>query len=123
VEELAVGDEEEDEVPVFPVVPESAVVPDETLPLFDVEADPDDEELAPDVAVVPAARAPGRSCATTIPMATVAPVAARTAPRVTVRSRDLALSLSAGVLGWPGADMWLKSFVGNAPIPTCSNRH
>lgn len=119
-EELAVGAEEDDEVPLFPVVPESDFVSD---PLLDVDADPDDEEVAWDVAVPAAAPAPGRSWATTIPMATVAPVVAATTPRVRVRSRDLALSLCAGVLGWPGADMWLESSVGDAPIATCSNRH
>lgn len=112
-EELAVGADEEDEVPVFP---EFDVVPD---PLLDVEADPDDDLVG---AVVAAARVPGRSWATTIPMATVAPAAATTTPWVSVRSRDLALSLSAGELVWPGADMWWGSSVCDAPIATCSNR-
>ena len=107
-------------MPVLPVVPESEVVPDDALPLLDVEVDPGGVES--DVAVVPVERAPGRSWATTIPMATVAPVAATTAPRVRVRSRDLARSLSAGVLGWPGTDMGLESFVGDPPIAPCSNR-
>ena len=98
--ELDVGVEAEDEVPefpvfsVFPVVPElelSEVLPDEELPLLDVD------EVDPDPAVV-GALAPGRSWATTTPRATVAPAAATTAPRVRVRRRAFALSLSAGVL-------------------------
>lgn len=82
--------------------PEFEVVPD---PVLDVEVDPDDEVDERDTAVDAAAWVLGRSWATTIPMATVAPVAATTAPRVRVRSRDVALSLSAGELGWRGADM------------------
>jgi hypothetical protein len=102
-EEVVVGvevdDEEADEVPEVPavvvvVVPEPDVS-DDALPLLDVEA----------AALVPTALAPGWSWDTTMPIATVAPVAATIAPRVTTRSRALALSLSAGVLGWAGADM------------------
>jgi hypothetical protein len=92
--------------PVVPVVPELEVaeeVPEDELPLLDV----DDETLAP-----------GRSWATTIPRAAVAPAAATIAPRVRVRRRDFALSLSAGVLGWTGADMWLLAFLGRGrPYP------
>jgi hypothetical protein len=94
LEEVAVGAEVE--VPVFPVVP---VVPES--PESEVPAD---EELPPDVedgvlvVVVRVAPAPGRSWATTMPMATVAPVAVTMAPRVRKRSRDLARSLAAGVL-------------------------
>ena len=103
-EELVVGaevddeDVDDDEVPEAPavvvVVPEPDVS-DDALPLLEVEA----------AALVPTALAPGWSWETTMPMATVAPVAAMIAPRVTTRSRALALSLSAGVLGWAGADM------------------
>jgi hypothetical protein len=101
-EELVVGvevdDEEADEVPLLPAV--VVVVPepdasDDALPLLDVEAP----------ALAPAALAPGRSWETTMPMATVAPVAATIAPRVRTRSRALALSRSAGVLGWAGGGM------------------
>jgi hypothetical protein len=101
-EELVVGvevvDEDADEVPEVPAVVVfvlEADVSDDALPLLDVEA----------AALVPAAPAPGWSWETTMPMATVAPVAATIAPRVTTRSRALALSLSAGVLGWAGVDM------------------
>jgi hypothetical protein len=101
-EELVVGvevdGEDADEVPEVPAV--VVVVPepdssDDALPLLDVEA----------AVLVPTALAPGWSWETTMPMATVAPVAATIAPRVTTRSRALALSLSAGLLGWAGADM------------------
>jgi hypothetical protein len=107
--ELCVGvreDEDEDDVPefpVFPVVPVSDVPaesPGEELPLLDVE-----EEVEPDPVVVDAALAPGRSWATTTPRAAVAPAAATTAPRVRVRRRDFARSLSAGVLDWTVPDM------------------
>ena len=66
-------------------------------------ADFDDEDV--DVAEVFTALASGRSWATTTPMATVAPAAATIAPRVSVRSRDCTLSLSAGVLGWAESGM------------------
>jgi hypothetical protein len=85
-EELAVGDDDEaDEepvLPVVPVVPESDVAPDEVLPVSAVEDDPSDVEVVL-VVVACAALTPGRSCATARPMATVAPVAATMAPRVT----------------------------------------
>ena len=75
--------------------------------VVDVE-DPDEEDERPDVVVVtdrgtcgPArcsgelvVAAPGWSRETTMPMATVAPVAAMTAPRVSQRSRDVAFSRS-----------------------------
>ena len=48
----------------------------------------------PDVLVDPRC-----SWETTIPMNTVAPVAAKIAPRVTLRSRDRAFSLLSGVFG------------------------
>jgi hypothetical protein len=133
-----VGDEEldvgacEEEVPVFPVLPVVPVFP--VLPVLpvdpEVEAPPFavEEEVDPDVAVplVPvvavvllASLALGRSWATTTPIATVAPVAAMTAPRVRNRSRTLARSLSADVLSCSGDDMRLR-FLGwsNAPTPT-----
>jgi hypothetical protein len=122
--ELATGPEEAPVLPVlpvFPVLPVLPVLPESELLVLLVELE--DEEPTPDVGVVRAVPAPGRSWATTTPMATVAPVAATMAPRVSARSRDLALSLSAGVLGWPVTDMWRSSSVGDAPIPTCSNRH
>jgi hypothetical protein len=99
-EELLVGavvdvvdcEDDEDAVPDSPVVPgsaESLVVPaGELWVLVDV-----------------AEAVPGRSWATTTPMTTVAPVAATIVPRVSVRSRDRALSRSAGVLGWTDFDM------------------
>ncbi len=118
-EELAVGAVEFAEDPVFPVVPvvpELPVVPssdvlsDEELPLPDVDVDPVDDEVEPDVApTVRRALAPGWSFATTIPMATVAPVAATITPRVRKRTLDLALSRSAGVLGW-AVDIWREPF-------------
>jgi hypothetical protein len=106
-DELVVGaevdDEDGDEVPESPVVvvlePD---VSDDALPLLVVEA----------AGLVAAALVPGWSWETTMPMATVAPVAATITPRVTTRSRALALSLSAGVLGWAGADMGAGSLVG-----------
>jgi hypothetical protein len=101
-EELVVGVEvdaedldEVAEVPSVVVVVPEPEVSDDMLPLLDVEA----------AALVPTALAPGWSWETTMPMATVTPVAATIAPRVTARSRALALSLSAGVLGRAGADM------------------
>jgi hypothetical protein len=97
-------DEEDEDVPVLPVVP---VVPASEEP----DRAPDDEDPPVVVAVdgpvdaadVPDARvavAPGWSCATTMPMATVAPVAATITERVRTRRRAWALSLSAGVRGW-----------------------
>ena len=125
-EELAVGAVEFAEDPVFPVVPvvpELPVVPssdvlsDEELPLPDVDVDPVDDEVEPDVApTVRRALAPGWSFATTIPMATVAPVAATITPRVRKRTLDLALSRSAGVLGW-AVDIWREPFGWRRPHP------
>jgi hypothetical protein len=107
--ELAIGLVE---APVFPVVPESEPL----VMLLDLEGD----DPPSDVAVVRAAP-PGRSWATTTPMAAVAPVAATIAPRVSAPSRDFALSLSAGVLGRTTTDMWWGFLGRDAPIPTCSN--
>jgi hypothetical protein len=103
--------------PVLPVVPESDepdVVPDEELPELVAAVDFDDEDVAS--AEVPAAWAPEWSWATTTPMATVAPVAATITPRVRNRSREWALSRSAGVLGWARSDMWWSSSVGDDSI-------
>jgi hypothetical protein len=115
-EELVVGvedeEEEEEDAPVLPVVP---VLPDEERPLFDVVDVP-----GVDVVVVAffSALAPWESWDTTIPMATVAPVAASTAPRVRMRSRDLALSLAAGVLGSVGAGMGFGLLLWRRPYRT-----
>jgi hypothetical protein len=80
--------------------------------------DVEDEDPPSGVAVVGVAPAPGRSWATTTPMATVAPAAAAAiAPRVSARNRDVALSLPAGVLGSPAADIWWASSVGDRPHP------
>jgi hypothetical protein len=53
------------------------------------------DPFVPAVFVLPA---PECSCATTTPMATVAPVAARTAPRLNQRNRDVVLSRWRGAL-------------------------
>jgi hypothetical protein len=76
------------------------------------EFDPDDDELGVVVVVVvapvplpepfePVAAVPEPACslATTTPISAVRPVAASTAPRVSVRTRDQARRRSAGV-GW-----------------------
>jgi phosphotriesterase-related protein len=107
-DELVVGAEVDDEEPAVVVVELEPDVSDDALPLLEVEP----------AALVPTALAPGWSWETTMPMATVAPVAATITPRVTPRSRALALSLSAGVRGWAGADMWAGSFVGKRSHPT-----
>ena len=91
------ADDELPVLPVLPLVPVLPVVPDDEEPppamLVLVEPDPDDPDRPlPDAF-------PAWSWDTTIPMATVAPVAARTAPRVMVRSRARALSLLSGVCG------------------------
>jgi len=101
-DELVVGAEVDDEEPAVVVVELEPDVSDDALPLLEVDP----------AALVPTALAPGWSRETTMPRATVAPVAAMITPRVTPRSRALALSLSAGVLGWAGVDMWAGSFVG-----------
>ncbi len=52
-------------------------------------------------------------------MTTVAPAAAKTAPRVSVRSRDRALSLLSGVFGSSIGDMWSEYLCsGDVPYPT-----
>ena len=79
-------------MPAVVVVVLEPDVSDDALPLLDVEA----------AALVPTALAPGWSWETTMPMATVAPVAATITPRVTTRSRDygsVPLGGCAG-LGW-----------------------
>jgi hypothetical protein len=107
VEVLDVG--ADDEVPVLPVFPVEPVSLDEEVPpLEPVLPEPDevdpDEVPCPDVLL-----APGWTWATTIPIAAVAPVAARTIPRVRRRSRDRAISLLWGVFGWLLDDMWLEN--------------
>jgi hypothetical protein len=106
----------EDEVPVLPVSPVLPVFP--VLPVVPVSEDPDvvsDDELppvAPSVLeeelvslVVVDALAPGWSWETTTPITTVAPAAVTIAPLVRSRSRALARSLSAGLVGSSGAVM------------------
>jgi hypothetical protein len=99
---------DEDAVPELPVVPvaesaESDLLPFEELWVFVAAVDFDEEEV--ESVEERTVLAPGRSWATTTPMAIVAPAAATIAPRVSVRSRDWALSRSAGVLGWGDSDM------------------
>jgi hypothetical protein len=75
--------------PVLPVVPESdepEAVPDEEPPEPVAEVECEDEDVVS--ADAPAAWAPEWSCATTTPMAAVAPVAATITPRVRNRSRE-----------------------------------
>jgi hypothetical protein len=82
----------------------------ETLPVFPVEPVLDDVEV-PAVSLVvaeldafelpalaPAPDAPGWSWAATMPIATVAPAAARTAARVTLRRRPCTFSRLSGAL-------------------------
>jgi hypothetical protein len=84
-----------DDTPVLPVVP--VLLDDE---LLDVAAppEPDDVAVVPEVPeradVLPA---PGWACATAIPIAAAAPVAAMTVPRVSWRNRDCVLALRWGV--------------------------
>lgn len=106
---LFVGaEEDEDDVPVVPELPVVLVVavvpedPDAELPLLEVDVD---AECVLEVAAFFWAVAPGWSLETTTPMATVAPVATTITPRVSVRTRDRALSLSPAVLGWGMAGM------------------
>ena len=103
-EELDVGAweevEEDEEVPVFPVFPVVPVFPEASDVPFEVPLPSSEVALLssvvvtvvdPDVEVgveLPAELAPGRSCATTNPTATVAPVAAMIAPRVRTRRRE-----------------------------------
>jgi len=94
VDELLVGADEE--------LPEDEDELDEKeLPPETVEVAAPDPELDGTVAVVPPLFPldPAWSWDTTTPMATVAPVAARTAPRVRLRSRARAVSLLLGVGG------------------------
>ena len=99
----------EEEVPVFPVDEDPAVVEVEVLEL---------EDRAGGAGV--RAPAPSRSCATTMPMTTVAPVAASTAPRVNERSRDLVFSLSREAFGWTGGHQFGPLSWGR-PYPTILN--
>jgi hypothetical protein len=106
--------DDEDAVPVSPVDP---VVPADELWVFVVPADDGEEEVesVEDRTAPP----PGRSCATTTPMTTVAPVAATIAPRVSMRNRDWALSRSVAGLGWAESDM-----VGDVPrLETSPSEH
>jgi hypothetical protein len=99
VEELVVG--ADDELPVLPVLPVEPVVLDEERAL-EVGVPPEPEEVDPDPAPSrDELLAPGWTWATTIPIAAVAPVAARMAPRVRRRSRDRAFSLFSGVFACP----------------------
>lgn len=84
---------------------EELPVPGEAVP---VTLEPVVEVVESTLALV--AEAPGRSCATRMPMAAVAPVAVMMAPRVRSRNRPFALSLSVPVLGRSGADM--RKFLG-----------
>ncbi|MDR3651290.1 MAG: hypothetical protein P4L20_19560 [Acidimicrobiales bacterium] len=43
-------------------------------------------------------------------------MAAKIAPRVSVRSRDRALSLFSGVFGWSMGDMTLEYLLGGKPL-------
>ncbi|MFZ0251103.1 MAG: hypothetical protein WAL61_14250 [Acidimicrobiales bacterium] len=107
--EVGAEDEEVPVLPVVPVVPETEdpdAVPDEEAPLVVAVVDrPADAVDAPDDRT---ALAPGWSRATTMPMATVAPVAATITERVSTRSRAWALSLPAGVRAWAGDGMGSK---------------
>ena len=90
-------------LPVEPVLLDEELLPLELgVPPEPEEVDPD---AVPDRDVLPA---PGWTCATTIPITAVAPVAARMAPRVRWRSRDRAFSLFSGVFACPLGDMWLE---------------
>ena len=115
-----------DDVPVFPVLPVLPVLPvvpefpDEELPEVaddpPVVAAPEPDDV-PEVPVTLAVLLdPGWSRDTTTPMTTVAPVAAKTAPRVSARSRDLALSLLSGVGGWSIWGMWSGYLYWGTPL-------
>jgi hypothetical protein len=114
-------------LPVLPVLPDEELPVDEDDPLVVVvapELDPDRGETDDEVPAV-VLLDPGWSRETTIPIATVAPVATRTAPLVSRRRRDRAFALTSGVLCSPVFDMgWGTSprLLGDAPIPPCTNR-
>ena len=98
---LTVGVVDEPAVPL-----DEAMLPDEVAddPPLTTVADPEvgtapDEPVAVVPALLPVLLDPAWSWDTTTPMATVAPVAARTAPRVRLRSRARAVSLLWGVGG------------------------
>jgi hypothetical protein len=109
---------EEDEAPVFPVFPVFPLSPlSPVFPLLPVE--PVEGVLAappldPPEVVVLAALFPGCSCATTMPMPTVAPVVAKRAARVRLRRRARARSLLAPALGSFWADMFLEDLCSGA---------
>jgi hypothetical protein len=101
VEELDVG-AELPELPVLPVLPELPVLPvlreapsDAELPVLVPLPAFDPEVFAPLCRLL----APGWSWATTIPMATVAPVARRAAARVRIRTRAWPRSRLSGAFG------------------------
>jgi hypothetical protein len=94
--ELAAGAEELPERPVLPL--EKPLAPDPPEP----EVGEDPEDVPPEAEPWPLSRVlpdPGCSWATTTPMTIVAPLAARTAPRVRPRNRAFARSLFSGVWG------------------------
>ena len=121
--ELAAG--ANDELPVLPVLPVEPVllVAEELVPL-ELAVPPEPEEVDPDL--VPdrtVLLAPGWTWATTIPITAVAPVAAKTAPRVRWRSRDRAFSLFWGVFACPLGDISLEDLsLWGVFIPPWSNR-
>jgi len=104
---------EKDEAPLLPVLPV------EKLPLLPVSPDEPVVPVVPPVdwpeVVAPAALFPGCSCATTMPMPTVAPVAANRAALVRVRRRARAWSLLAPALGSLWDDISLSWSLVGAP--------
>jgi hypothetical protein len=110
-------EEEEEEEEEGEEVEELSTEPVPDVPPLPVTAEP---PLL--VAVVPV---PGCSCARTIPMATVAPAAATTAPRVRPRRRAFAFSGLRGGSDWSGADIstrvpLLDRDAPNPTMPVCS---
>jgi hypothetical protein len=89
------------ELPVVPVVPELPLDEDEDPPVVVPVPAVDPDPVVP-LCTLPA---PGCSWATRIPIATVAPVTARTTPRVSCRRRAWAMSRLPGVLVWMRRDM------------------
>jgi hypothetical protein len=98
------------ELPVLPVLPDVPL--DEEPPALVLVPAVEPELFAPLCGLL----APGWSWATTIPMATVAPVARRAAPRVRSRTRAWPRSRLPGVVGWMRGDMpWRTSCLGTGP--------
>jgi hypothetical protein len=91
-------------LPVLPLFPEFPLSPEFSLssvePEEELVAAPPDDWLA-----VLAEPFPGCSCATAMPMPTVAPVVANRATRVRLRRRERAWSLLAPALGSIWADI------------------